>query len=404
MKKKLHLLLLTAVFTVLLTATAFAATAPGKVTGLKQIDASNNYIEVQWDAALGQDVYYEVSMSTDGVNWAVEEDKAYDADFYTYNLTAGRTYYVRVRAYVDTWSEPIAYGAYSDAIRVTTAPNKAENVKQTSATASSMTVSWDRVDGATSYEVCKYQNNAEYVVGTTTATSYTITGLNNKIKFPFSVYVRPVRNIGTYIAKDKSAWYSVDDIASYNIKLVPAKVSNVHISNFWNNIKEVSFAFNLTEHADGYVYELYNYKNKKISSGTASTYSTYLKNISGQFYKLRVRAYTTVNTKVLYGEWSDYTIFAQQPKVNIKRSGYKLKVSWKKVKGAKNYTIYMSTKQRSGYKKVATTKKASYKVSKFKKKKLSKKKTYYIYVVANRKIGKKTYKSDIQSFYYLRRY
>ena len=38
---------------------------------------------------------------------------------------------------------------------------------------------------------------------------------------------------------------------------------------------------------------------------------------------------------------------------------------------------------------------------KFKKKKLNKKKTYYVYVVANRKEGKKTYKSKAVNCYYL---
>ena len=126
-----------------------------------------------------------------------------------------------------------------------------------------------------------------------------------------------------------------------------------------------------------------------------------LKNIKNQFYKLRVRAYVTIDNKNYYGAWSDYTVFALQPKVGLKKSGKKLKITWKKVSGAKNYTVYMSTSKTGGYKKLTTTKKRAYTAKKFKKKKLNKKKTYYVYVVANRKEGKKTYKSKAVNCYYL---
>ncbi len=93
--------------------------------------------------------------------------------------------------------------------------------------------------------------------------------------------------------------------------------------------------------------------------------------------------------------------FALQPKVGLKKSGKKLKITWKKVSGAKNYTVYMSTSKTGGYKKLTTTKKRAYTAKKIQKKKLNKKKTYYVYVVANRKEGKKTYKSKAVNCYYL---
>ena len=204
------------------------------------------------------------------------------------------------------------------------------------------------------------------------------------------IYVYPVRSSGSYNAAPS---YS-KGIYDFNLKLVPTKVQNVHFTYYWSSLKEVVMEFDKTVYSDGYVYELYNYKNKKISSGTASSSSTYLKNITTtQFYKVRVRSYVTVNNKTIYGEWSDYKMFGQQPKVNIKKSGKGVKLSWKKVKGAKSYTVYMSTKQKSGYKKIKTLKKNSLKVTKFKNKKLKKNKKYYVYVVANTKFGKTTVKT-----------
>ncbi len=130
-----------------------------------------------------------------------------------------------------------------------------------------------------------------------------------------------------------------------------------------------------------------------------------MKNIKAtQFYKVRIRSYVTINNKVLYGAWSDYKIFGQQPKVNIKKAGKGVKLTWKKVKGAKNYTVYMSTKRNSGFKKVKTLKKNSLKITKFKKKKIKRNKTYYVYVVATTKSGKTKIKTPVSSAYWWKLY
>ena len=88
--------------------------------------------------------------------------------------------------------------------------------------------------------------------------------------------------------------------------------------------------------------------------------------------------------------------------MDLKAGKKTLTASWKKVAGATSYTVYVSTKQKSGYKKVTTTKKESYKITKYGKKKLSSNKKYYVYVVANTKVGKTTYKSNADYCWYLK--
>jgi hypothetical protein len=74
--------------------------------------------------------------------------------------------------------------------------------------------------------------------------------------------------------------------------------------------------------------------------------------------------------------------------VNVKKKSAKL--TWKKVTGATGYEVYRSTKKKSGYKKVATIKKAS--TVKYTKKKLKKGKTYYFKIRAYRTVnGKNVY-------------
>lgn len=401
MNKKLSALFLTAMFTMLFSVAVMAA--PGKVTGVKQTGASGNSITVEWNSQLGAD-YYIVQISEDQANWYLQDEYGTSSPKDTlYNLSSGKTYYVRVIAYTGSYldSSDRNYGAYSDVITVATAPPAVQKVYQTSATTSSVTIGWDGVSGATSYQIYEYTNGNRILKGETTGNTFTISGLKNTEKLPFSwIEVYSVRSSDSY-----KAVQSNDGIVyASGMRLVSSKVKNVAVRNYWSNIKEVSFGFDNLEFADGFQYQLYEKNGKKpISSGySTSYYSTYLKNLkANKFYKLRVRAYVKVNGNNVFGEWSDATYFSYQPKVFLKRSGSALKLSWKKVKGATNYTVYMSTSKNTGYKKIKTLKGTKIKVSKFKKKKLNKKKTYYVYVIANTKVGKKTYKSDKQYYYYL---
>lgn len=74
------------------------------------------------------------------------------------------------------------------------------------------------------------------------------------------------------------------------------------------------------------------------------------------------------------------------PKAKVKAGKKKATVSWNKIKGAKGYKIYMSTKKNKGFK-VKTTVKA--KKTKCVIKKLKKGKTYYFKVAAYTGSGKK---------------
>ena len=76
------------------------------------------------------------------------------------------------------------------------------------------------------------------------------------------------------------------------------------------------------------------------------------------------------------------------PSIKVTAGSKKAVVKWSAVRGAKNYTVYYSTSKNSGYKKAGTTSGKAYTV-----KKLKPGKTYYFKVVANKKVGGKTYTS-----------
>lgn len=106
----------------------------------------------------------------------------------------------------------------------------------------------------------------------------------------------------------------------------------------------------------------------------------------------------------VYSKWSKAKYFVTQPKVTTKSKDVKkdkITIKWKKVTGAKNYTIYAKKGNSKKWTKLKTTSKNSFVFTKFKGKKLNTlKNMYYFTIVSNAKAGGKTIKSGKNEYYY----
>ena len=193
------------------------------------------------------------------------------------------------------------------------------------------------------------------------------------------------------------------DINTIYAKTAPSKVQYIAIKNFWYYLNDAQFGWNAVQNADGYQLQVKNYKGKNLYNGyTSSTYQDITPFFKNVFTKARARAYVQVNGQRVFGPWSGFTYTASSSSVKVIRSASKKKITvkWKKIKGATSYTIYASTKQNRGFKKIKTIsakKKSSYTFKKIGKKKLKKNKRYYVRVSYNTKVGKKTVKSKIEA-------
>ena len=87
-----------------------------------------------------------------------------------------------------------------------------------------------------------------------------------------------------------------------------------------------------------------------------------------------------------------FKIIPATPKPTVTAGNKKAVIKWKAVKGADSYTVYYSASKNSGYKKIATTAKTAYRV-----KNLKSGRAYYFKVVANKKVGKNTFRSVFSS-------
>lgn len=373
--------------------------ALGVVQNVHQTKATGRYVEIAWDR-LGNGYKYEVYTSVNNKTFTKNSAVASVSTNATITgLTSGTSYFVKVRA-VSTKGVAVAE---SKVIEVTTAPAEIDqtSVTQTAATDHSVTLSWTPVMGTTGYEI--YRNDV--LVATTMDATVEIQGVSCDESVG-KIYIYPVRNIPGYQTKASYAYY-------LSAKAQPRKMAKPKATNFYPNSKAVYVSTAMQKEADGIDYVLqYEKKSKKktktvTKTGTQRTKVIGLKKMKqGTFYRIKVRSYTTVNGVNIYGEWSDYTYFAQPLVLKNKRLGRSatFKISWKKVTGAKNYTVYMSEKEKGKFKKIATTKKTSQVVKKYKKKGLKLRKKYYVYVVANKKVGKKTVHSKAKYTYYIYMY
>lgn len=374
-----------------------ALAAPGAPSGLKQASASERSVKVVWNEVMGSSIRYEVQYSQDNRNWYSIGYTTSNPEISKSGLTPGMTYYFRARAYENKYPNDI-YGPWSASTTVVTTPVQIpyQKVIQTNAGTTSVTLQWDKSEGATGYNVYRVESSQEILVGKTASNTYVINNLKAGSTYKYKVY--PERSAGGYTAA-ASYGTTVSDV-----KTVPANVKNIITDYGYKNIKKASVQWERAENANGYEIALYTLKNKKIGSTKVLNYNTNsytFSNIKKEFYKVKVRAYIQLKTGKKYSSWSTSYI-AIQPEVEGKKSGTGIKASWDKINGATNYTVYISSKRSSGYKKVTTTKSTKTMIKKYGSSKLRKGRTYYIYVVANKKVGNKTYRSSDNYTYQVR--
>lgn len=216
--------------------------------------------------------------------------------------------------------------------------------------------------------------------------SYTIEGL------------KPGHKYVVYLAyKHKSSGVIESLVEDAVIHTGPAKVTGVKLMDLGNALKNATFSWITQEGASGYEYVVKNSSGKTVIKDVLNTGTDSLVKFdidTNELYKFQVRAYSNRFDKMTYGDWSAAVYFCAQPEITKANATSKgLSLTWSKIKGAKNYTVYVSRSEKSGYKKVTKTTKNTFLLKKFSGSKIDKNKNYYIYIIADTKKSGKTYQS-----------
>ena len=229
------------------------------------------------------------------------------------------------------------------------------------------------------------------------ATSYTIQGLKRSTRYLVYItfyYVNyrgeVVEGYGTYTPTVYTRPERVTNVkqGKWNYKDFSAQVT-------WDAQVDAKYEVRLMD-KNGKVI-----KNLSKDSALTSSSAIFKKIKTDRIYKVKVRAYRNrysgLKVKKSYGLWSKETYLIAQPMVksaSIDKNGA-LSIKWNKVDGLTSYSVFVSTKEKSGYKKVGLLKanKNSINVKSLKGKKFKPSKKYYVYIVGNIKEGKKKYTS-----------
>lgn len=271
----------------------------------------------------------------------------------------------------------------------------AGDVWMTGTNRDSVTIQWNVPSTRTGVTITSYyiKSSDEKVIWEGTGTQATIGRLGTGYTSSWSVGYNYTTSSGSY-----TGGY----VGAVRVNTTPSDIStrDFGFSSLGVNDTQATFVVNRPVNATKVDLEVYNAKNKRVATNSFYMYSNSVKLQKGMAYKYRVRAYYTNsgNNRTYYGRWSGYR-YLTVPNATLKRGKKSIKVSIKKGTGVASYTVYISNKKDSGFKKVKTFKvgkksKYSVTIKKYGKKKLKGGSSYSVRVVPKVKFGGKTYSSD----------
>lgn len=150
--------------------------------------AENNSITLKWDKLAGASGYRLYVKNARG-EWEALKTLTASKTSYTANLDSNfNKYSFRIRAYAKT-SKGTVWGSYTTCKSALASSGKAE-ITKASATVSSITLTWNKVEGADGYRIYSYKNGEYSVIDRTygsESTSYTVGGLNSGSSYTFAI-------------------------------------------------------------------------------------------------------------------------------------------------------------------------------------------------------------------------
>lgn len=224
-------------------------------------------------------------------------------------------------------------------------------LKTESRTDTSVTLSWNKVDGAITYRIYKYSaaDNKYTQIGSTKNTSYTVKNLKPDTNYTYYLTASKTVNNVRYESAGYSKISTYTTIAAVKGAAATQTTSSVKLT--WSKVTG----------ATRYKIYKYNSTTKKYEQvgTTKNTYYTIKDLKSGTVYIYYVKAYKSENGKTLLSP--TYTKIKTATKTKVPASltltagAKKFTAKWGKAAGATGYEIAYATSKNGTYKKVSTT-------------------------------------------------
>ena len=275
--------------------------APEKVQNVKASSKSYNSIKITWNKAAGADGYkiYRASSKSGKYSAIKTVTSASTLSYTNTGLTTGKTYYYKVRAYT-TINGSKVYGSYSSVVSAKPSLSKPTS-KVSSLTYSSNKVTWNKISGASGYEVYRATSKSGTYSKVKTITSgstlsYTNTGLTTGKTYYYKV--RAYRYVsGKKVYSSYSSIVSAKPSLSKPSLYLSAGSKKAYVK--WSKISGASgYEIYRASSKNGYYSKV-----KTITSGKTTSY-TNSKLTRGKTYYYKVRAYRYVSGKKVYSSYS----------------------------------------------------------------------------------------------------
>jgi fibronectin type 3 domain-containing protein len=308
-----------------------AADSPGSIT-------------LTWSAvngALSYTVYR--AASSDGAYTAIGTGTA--VSYSNTGLAAASTYYYKVSAHCAYGESPL-----SSAASAITLPESPTGVSAEALSASSIQIRWNAVQGASSYTVYRAASSdgAYTAVGTSTAASYTNTGLSALSTYYYKVSAQGKSGESVQSASTSAVtWIGAPEGVSAEV----LSLSSIEIT--WNAVNGASSYTLYRAASSGGTYTsigtstLTSYTNTGLTAGTTYYYKVSAHGVNGEGGR---SAYISATT------WPEAPTGVSATAVSFSS----IRITWNAVTGASSYTVYRSASPDGAYALVGTSPTASY--------------------------------------------
>ena len=231
-------------------------------------------------------------------------------------------------------------------------PSAPTNVQAVPSSTTSITVSWDAVNGASGYQVWRRSSatGSFTSLGTYTTTSKVSTGLESGKIYYYKVRAYKLVNGVKYYGSFSSVVCMTTKVAKpENVKAVSASATSVKIT--WDAVSGATGYQVCRATSENGSYSILGYYT------TTSKISKSLTTGTKYFYK--VRAYKEVNGEKYFGAYADVVSAIPKPSKpsNVKAtvsSATAVTVSWNEVAGATGYEVYRCETSNGTYVKLGT--------------------------------------------------
>lgn len=327
---------------------------PGKVS-LTVTSVNYKKLQIKWEKGANAQGYelYRATAANGNYSLLKNINSADTLAYQDSKITPNANYYYKIRTYRTEDGKKI-YSDYSDPVKGTSYFTKVKEVKTSSSDYKTIKISWKKVSSAYNYQIyySTSENSGYKRLKTVDGTSYTW----KKVKCG-TVYYFKVR--ATKKEKGKTIYGDFSTVASKKTKIgKPSSVSAKKV-----NYSKIKVSWKKVIGAQKYQVYYSTEKNGtyQLCKTTSKATCTHTVKTAGQTYYYKVRAVRD-NGKSSYSKAaSAKTTLNKLTGLKAKKySERKIKVSWKKVDGAKQYKVYRSTSKKSGYRLVETITKNYY--------------------------------------------